>query len=102
MHLRWALSTPNSVAAFVQEALRLHQLHHPHVVALLGVTIAGSTGVLGSRAAKSVQLGSTLGLQVACKRLSWGLVSKHIPICLLQASCSWSTALGATCAQRWA
>ncbi len=28
----------------MQEALRLHQLHHPHVVALLGVTIAGSTG----------------------------------------------------------
>lgn len=37
--------SPSAQEAFLSEALRLHQLHHPHVVALLGVCITGATGV---------------------------------------------------------
>ncbi|KAI7843034.1 hypothetical protein COHA_003366 [Chlorella ohadii] len=51
--------------AFVNEALRLHQLHHPHVVALLGVTIAGSTGILLMEYCAGRDLRSALGLTAA-------------------------------------
>lgn len=42
--------------AFITEALRLHQLHHPHVVALLGVAICGSTGALRREAGAACKL----------------------------------------------
>lgn len=42
---------PPTTLPLLQEAVRLHQLHHPHVVALLGVAITGSTGVVSAGSA---------------------------------------------------
>ncbi|KAL4421640.1 hypothetical protein ABPG75_010931 [Micractinium tetrahymenae] len=57
--------SPGAREAFITEAMRLHQLRHAHMVALYGVALSGSTGVLLLEYCAGRDLMSALPVEVA-------------------------------------
>ncbi|KAL4421641.1 hypothetical protein ABPG75_010932 [Micractinium tetrahymenae] len=57
--------SPGAREAFITEAMRLHQLRHAHMVALYGVALSGSTGVLLLESCAGRDLMSALPVEVA-------------------------------------